>query len=190
MTEGLRIREANGGDASRIAGLHIRSWRTAYASFMPVAYLDLLDQDGHRLGYWQPLLDRAEPGAQAWIAFWSEVPAGFAFVAPRQPDATGTQAVPEGCGWLEHLHVAPELRGRGLGRPLFWHALAGLHGAGFSEAVLWVYEANTAARAFYERQGWAPDGAEAVKRAEWVGRDGRAGSGEFSMLRYRGPTRP
>jgi ribosomal protein S18 acetylase RimI-like enzyme len=30
---------------------------------------------------------------------------------------------------------------------------------GFAEAILWVFEANTAARGFYERLGWSPDGA-------------------------------
>ena len=30
---------------------------------------------------------------------------------------------------------------------------------GFGEAVLWVFEANAPARAFYERLGWTPDGA-------------------------------
>ena len=54
----LVIREATQGDASRIAGIHVRSWRDAYRSFVPQAYLDTLDQDAHRIGYWQPLLDR------------------------------------------------------------------------------------------------------------------------------------
>ena len=31
--------------------------------------------------------------------------------------------------------------------------------AGYRRAVLWVLEANDAARRFYETDGWAPDGA-------------------------------
>jgi hypothetical protein len=34
----------------------------------------------------------------------------------------------------------------------------GLATRGFREAVLWVFEANTPARGFYGRMGWAPDG--------------------------------
>jgi GNAT superfamily N-acetyltransferase len=47
----------------------------------------------------------------------------------------------------------------GLGRSLHDRALAALHAAGFERATLWVLEANTRGRGFYEHVGWAPDGA-------------------------------
>lgn len=184
----LQIRDADAGDASRIAGLHVRSWRAAYAPFVPAAYLESLDQDAHRLSYWQPAFAHVEPGWRAWVAFWAGIPAGFASVAPRRPDALPTKEVPEGLGWLEHIHLAPELRGRGVGRPLFAHALAALRADGFTEAVLWVYRDNTPARRFYERAGWAPDGTEAVKQFRWTGSDGRPATADLTMVRYRGAT--
>ena len=33
-----------------------------------------------------------------------------------------------------------------------------MRAAGYEEVVLWVFEANQRARAFYERQGFAPAG--------------------------------
>lgn len=185
----LVVRPAHPADASRIAGLHVRSWRDAYRSFMPAAYLDTLDQDAHRIGYWQPMLDREEPGLQVWIAFWAGVPAGFVNIEPPRPEPLPSQIVPEGLGWIDHLHVAPELRGRGVGFVLFRQALEALREAGFAEAALWVYEENTPARAFYDRVGWVPDGTSAPKRIAWVGRDGVPGEITPTMVRYRGATR-
>lgn len=99
-----------------------------------------------------------------------------------------SQVVPGGLGWIDHLHVAPEFRGRGVGFALFRHALESLASEGFSEAVLWVYEANVIARSFYDRTGWALDGTTADKRLTWVGRDGVPGEATLTMVRYRGST--
>ncbi|MEX2032661.1 MAG: hypothetical protein WEA81_07320, partial [Dehalococcoidia bacterium] len=74
---GLVIRRAEPGDASRIAGIHVRSKRSAYAAFMPAAYLASLDQDGHRLERWQPYFEAGHPDNLAWIAFVSGIPAGI-----------------------------------------------------------------------------------------------------------------
>jgi len=184
----LVIREATPGDASRIAGIHVRSWRDAYRSFVPQAYLDTLDQDAHRVAYWQPLLDRRDPGYRTWVAYWAGIPAGFVNVEPPRPDALPSQAVPEGVGWIDHLHAAPEFRGRGVGFAMFRHALESLAAEGFEEAVLWVYEANTIARGFYDRTGWVLDDTSADKRLAWVGRDGAPGEVTLTMVRYRGTT--
>lgn len=184
----IRIRDAGPGDASRIAGMHVRSWIAAYRSFAPQAYLDSQDQDALRLSYWQPRLEAAAPGSRTWIAFLSGIPAGFVNNEPPHPDAGPTEAVPEGVGWLDHLHLAPEFRGQGLGTMLFWTALDALAQEGFAEAVLWVYAENAEARRFYERERWAPDGTSADKALKWTGRDGKAGHATLAMVRYRGKT--
>jgi GNAT superfamily N-acetyltransferase len=55
---------------------------------------------------------------------------------------------------LDALYVHPERWGRGIGDRLL--AAAG------SASALWVIEANTRARRFYERRGWRPDGSTQV----------------------------
>ena len=65
----------------------------------------------------------------------------------------------EGLGEVWAIYVDPEAQRRGVGRALMAAATRGLADHGFREAVLWVFEANAPARAFYERLGWAPDGA-------------------------------
>ena len=53
-------------------------------------------------------------------------------------------------GWIEHLHVDPELTGRGLGTQLLDFArewcVDGLD--------LWTFQSNAGARRFYERRGF------------------------------------
>ncbi len=186
--EGLKIREATAGDASRIAGLHVRSWISAYRGFAPAEYLASLDQDGLRLSYWQPRLEAAAEGSRTWLAFVSGIPAGFVNNERPRPDGAPTEAVPNGSGWLDHIHLAPEFRGRGVGQALFSQALEALAAEGFREAVLWVYTDNAEARAFYERQGWQADGTTADKILKWTGRDGVAQTATLGMLRYRGRT--
>jgi len=186
--EGLKIREAVGGDASRVAGIHVRSWITAYRAFAPADYLASLDQDALRLSYWQPRLEAAAEGSHTWIAFLSGIPAGFVNIEHPRSDGAPTEAVPKGCGWLDHIHLAPEFRRRGVGQALFRHALDALADEGFREAVLWVYADNTEARAFYEHLGWGADGTIADKILTWTGRDGKAQTAALGMLRYRGKT--
>lgn len=184
----LKIREAGPGDASRIAGMHVRSWLQAYRSFAPAAYLESLDQDALRLSYWQPRLEQAAEGSRTWIAFSSGIPCGFVNNEPPHEGAPAWEEVPDGCGWLDHIHLAPEFRGRGIGQVLFRHALDALAADGFAEGVLWVYADNAEARGFYERMGWQHDGTEVDKPFRWVGRDGTPGETTMVMVRYRGAT--
>jgi GNAT superfamily N-acetyltransferase len=64
-------------------------------------------------------------------------------------------------GQLNALYVLPDEWGSGVGSRLHDAAVAKLGELG-PEARLWVLEANTRARAFYERRGWRLDGRERV----------------------------
>jgi N-acetylglutamate synthase len=58
-------------------------------------------------------------------------------------------------GYLQHLAVAPPHRRRGIGRALAERALAALAAYGIDKCHLMVLPANTDARAFWARLGWA-----------------------------------
>jgi GNAT superfamily N-acetyltransferase len=65
-------------------------------------------------------------------------------------------------GKVNLLYLAPEWRGRGLGRHLEAYALDRLRGAGFTRAWLRVSRTNDRAVRFYLKHGWrdaVPDGA-------------------------------
>jgi putative acetyltransferase len=55
-----------------------------------------------------------------------------------------------GEGWLHHLYIEPDLRGRGMGSALLDEA----KDAFATGLLLWVFERNGAARVFYEARGF------------------------------------
>ncbi len=57
-------------------------------------------------------------------------------------------------GYLYHLAVVPEYRGRGLARSLVEHSLGALAAAGIAKASIMVYADNKPGLAFWERLGW------------------------------------
>src|SRR5262249_5588201 len=59
---------------------------------------------------------------------------------------------------LRSLYVVPEAWGTGVAKPLMDAALDAMRERGATESTLWVVEANSRARRFYEREGWTLDG--------------------------------
>lgn len=58
------------------------------------------------------------------------------------------------------LYVRPERIGTGVGRALMDALLARAESDGRASLLLWVLRENGRARRFYEKAGFAPDGAE------------------------------
>ena len=63
---------------------------------------------------------------------------------------------------LYALYVHPAWWSTGTGRALMDQVLAKVCAAGYACITLWVLEANARARRFYQRAGFAPDGARHV----------------------------
>src|SRR6266511_4401329 len=59
---------------------------------------------------------------------------------------------------LKDLYVVPAAWGSGTAKALMDAVLADSRADGVREVVLWVGEANSRARRFYEREGWTPSG--------------------------------
>ncbi len=150
------VRPAGPADAEDLARVRIASWRAAYRGIVP-----------------DPVLDGFDPVAEVvtWrqrLAAVTDVWTGVAFVAepPARPRLVGfvttgaaRHAGEAGLGEVWAIYVDPDAQGQGVGRALMDAAIRDLKTRGFGEVVLWVFEANAPARAFYERIGWAPDGA-------------------------------
>ena len=153
MLTAVVVRPAGVSDAPGLARVRIASWRAAYRRIVPAAVLDALDADAET-ARWRTSL--STPG-QAWArAAFAGSPAGlggFVVAGPARGDEVA------GLGEIYAIYVDPEVQGRGIGRALMEAGVRGLAARGFAEAILWVFEANARARAFYERMGWAADGA-------------------------------
>jgi ribosomal protein S18 acetylase RimI-like enzyme len=145
-----RLRDAGPADAARIAALHAASWQVAYRGILPDAYLDH-ECAAERQRYWHARLVAPQPGGFVMLA--EQADALLAFLAVW-PDPDGRYDA-----LLDNLHVAPEARGRGLGRTLLGATAMRLQAQGRHSLTLWVFDANDPALAFYRRLG-----AEIVER--------------------------
>lgn len=148
------IRAATLEDAAGIAEAHVASWRVAYRGVLPPEVLDGSSVE-RRTAQWQQLLTEADRDVRVAVGPDGHV-GGFVVTAPsRDDDADAT------VGELMAIYLRPELWSVGLGCRLHAAGVAGL-ATRFDQATLWVLQGNVRARAFYERQGWRPDGT--VKR--------------------------
>ena len=165
-------RLATSADARAIAELHLASWRSAYAPFLPPGVLDALELDPHvvewrrRVGVPEVRID-LEEREQTLIAFCASGPSGDA-------DAKGAA----GRTWeITNLHGRPDLRRAGSGGRLFDLSVGHARRVGASSLSLWVVEKNVTARAFYEKKGMVTDGG---RTTHTLGADGT-----MPVVRYR-----
>jgi hypothetical protein len=78
------------------------------------------------------------------------------------------------------IYLAPAAWSTGAGRALMDASLAALRAGGYQRVVLWVLTGNTRARRFYDKAGFAPDGATNIL----------TGLGGVEELRYARPLAP
>ena len=140
------VRAATADDVPAIARIHVDAWRAAYRGHMPDAYLDSLDVD-QRARIWSSALARPAP---AHLVV-SDPLTGFCFYGPSRDDDQAE---------IYALHVHPDHWRHGAGRALCAHAEAAARERECASVALWVLKSNDAARRFYERIGYTPDGAE------------------------------
>jgi GNAT superfamily N-acetyltransferase len=140
------LRRAQPSDESAVVRIHVDSWRSAYRGILSDEFLnDGLVAD--RRALWHERFANLNRADQLILVSGDGTEIrGFACVLF---DADGE------CGsLLDNLHVAPGLKGKGLGRELMAAAAGQVEQRAIRPALhLWVYEKNAAARGFYERMG-------------------------------------
>jgi GNAT superfamily N-acetyltransferase len=153
MRTPVLIRAARPEDARPVAEVHVASWRHAYRGVLPDEYLDRLSVDD-REAMWLRAFADPDPKSGALVAEMNGRIVGFASFGPSRDEG-----VADGTGEVPAIYVEPVALGTGVGRELFETVTQALRDAGFARATLWVLEANVSARRFYEKAGWAWDGA-------------------------------
>lgn len=148
MTE---VRAAVPADAHEVACLHARSWRVAYRGLIAQEYLNSLTPEVLATRYTFGRVGLRVPATM--VAFDGSAIRGFATTGlSRDRDLPNF-------GELMAIYVDPAYVGAGVGGALMTAARERLRLVGVTGAVLWVLDANTRARHFYERHGWWADGA-------------------------------
>ncbi|MDX1659157.1 MAG: GNAT family N-acetyltransferase [Nitriliruptorales bacterium] len=150
------IREPRPDDAAALGRIHVRAWQTGYRNgLMPDDYLDGLSVD-ERAQMWRDAVEAPPRPRRAHLtaADDNDTPVGFILVGPAEGDDGADE------GEVYALNVDPDVWGQGAGRALLDAGTDALADAGFTDLVLWVHRDAERSRAFYEHNGWQPDGAE------------------------------
>ena len=151
----VTVRDATPADAEGIAPMHIRAWQVAYAWILPDDVLAGLTV-AERAARWAEWIgENHSLPADRWIVVaqaGDEIVGVIAGGPSRDEDAAGQ-------GEVYALYVGPEYWNGGVGSRLMAEGERRLQRGGHAGATLWVLEENERGRRFYERRGWAPDGA-------------------------------
>jgi ribosomal protein S18 acetylase RimI-like enzyme len=199
----IEIRPASAADEPAITQIRQETWLTAYAQIIDPEIIERVTAPrGHASPAPRP--DRTSlvaeaPQAEAAAVADARVIVGYASYGPERsvasaasvgsggPGGSGGSGAKPGAltpaglagetGELYTLYVAPAHWSTGAGRALTDAALDGLRAAGYRRVVLWTLTENARARRFYDKAGFAPDGAINIL----------AGLGNVEELRYARP---
>lgn len=145
------VRDARVEDAAVIAAIQVAGWKIAYRGIVPDRVLAELDVSS-REARWREIL--AGSTSRELVAEEEGIVRAFLSHGPaRDADA------PAGVREIYALYADPDVWRRGFGRALWAELQSRLGETGCREVTLWVFEANTRARRFYESLGFVGDGA-------------------------------
>jgi GNAT superfamily N-acetyltransferase len=150
-----RIRRAEVADAAALARINVAGWRASYAGVVPAEFLAAMDAP-ERLERWQRAMGEPEPFATFVAVDEHDMIGAYCRLGPLRTVDDGVE--PE-AGELRAIYADPARQGTGAGRAVHDAGVEYLREQGYHWAGLWVFTANTSARAWYSARGWAPDGA-------------------------------
>jgi GNAT superfamily N-acetyltransferase len=174
------IRAGSAADAAQIAAVQREGWFAAYEGIIPAEIINRVTapdegarvRQSFRTRPWQRMLvavaaEQDGPGTAGAAAGPGVV--GYAAFGPETdvldapwPHPLSTGGEDGRVAELYALYVRPAWWSTGTGRALMERVLARSSGAGYRSITLWVLRDNRRARRFYERAGFAPDGATNV----------------------------
>ncbi|WTW92029.1 GNAT family N-acetyltransferase [Streptomycetaceae bacterium NBC_01309] len=149
------LRGATGDDLPAMAEIFVQSWLGAYGGIVPDDVLDALRPASVAADLAVGLDDPRLTTVMALDT--AGKPVGFARFGDDPADrGNGADAVG---GYLAALYMHPAATGLGVGRRLLRHALDAMPGR---PVRLWVFEANSRARALYEKAGFRAEGPRGI----------------------------
>jgi GNAT superfamily N-acetyltransferase len=168
------IRAGSAAHAAQIAAVQREAWFAAYEGVIAPEVIDRVTtpdngarvRQSFRTRPWQRMLvavdpaavDPAASGTVGYASFGPEIDVLNApWPHPLTADGEGGRVAE-----LYALYVRPAWWSTGTGRALMEKVLARSAAAGYRSITLWVLRDNQRARRFYERAGFAPDGATNV----------------------------
>jgi L-amino acid N-acyltransferase YncA len=148
----ITIRHATATDGANIARIHVETWQYAYKGTVPQEYLDQLSIE-KRTQTWTARLAKPESGVYAVVAEKNGSMLGWCTYGKSRDDDTSSNT-----GELHGIYIHPTHIGHGAGSALMAYILDALKKEGYKRVTLWVQDANSRARSWYEHKGWKLEG--------------------------------
>lgn len=137
------IRPATPQDAHAVADVRTQSWRATYRGVVPDSFLDTLTP-AESEDRWRAVAAGEQPGAELLVCEVDSRVVGFACYGAARPPSF------DHSGELYATYYRPDAMGKGYGTAMLRAVIAGLRRLGHDDLIVWVMEANTRGRAFYE----------------------------------------
>ncbi|MGI8696636.1 MAG: GNAT family N-acetyltransferase [Mycobacteriales bacterium] len=156
----VRIRPGVPADVHAVARVRTLSWQAAYAGIVTQPALDAMDPEVTAARWGERGFAQAGPTVDVADGDAGEV-LGFVMTGAyrAEQDDPIEPAGPPGAGEVWAIYVLPECLSTGVGRALLDSGLARLAEQHLDPVLLWVLRDNRRARRFYQRAGFAADGA-------------------------------
>jgi len=153
-------------DIPRVAEIHVFGWRCAYRGIVPDEILFNVMSVAKRIEKFEVFLRDTEGtwSTSGNFVYDDGIVKAFLTIGPcRDEDRQDAFE-------LGGIYVDPCLQGQGIGTALALYCEEIAAARGYKDICLWTFEKNAAARTFYEKLGYALDGAtQFLERYEAVG---------------------
>ncbi len=147
----MNIREAKTNDVNELAEVHVKSWQSAYKGLIPDDILENINLED-RAEMWLGAI-RDKP-SETIVSLDSDKIVAFANFGESQDNNDAPLN-----GEIREIYVLKDYWRMCIGSELLEYAEEFLKRK-YQYAVLWVLDSNDRAIKFYQKQGYAKDGAE------------------------------
>jgi ribosomal protein S18 acetylase RimI-like enzyme len=151
----MNIRRATADDAPVLAKVHVESWQAAYKGIVPDSHLERFTCQRREQAFREAIAAGLE---ETYLVEEDSQPVGILTIGASRDADLDVRVTGEIWG----IYITPGYWRRGNGAAMVHEAERMLASRGCADVVLWVLEANTDARRFYEKMGFALDGAVRV----------------------------
>jgi ribosomal protein S18 acetylase RimI-like enzyme len=153
----IRIRTCGVDDAAALALVGRATFLETYADVLPVEDMLAYTEDDHSPATYAAWL--ADPAYRIWAAERTDTRnlVGYVMLCPPDLPDLPTPTGPDDLE-VKRIYVLAPLKGGGVGAKLMAVAVEAARAAGAKRVLLGVHGENTAAQAFYARQGYTQAG--------------------------------
>ena len=141
-----KIRKATIGDEKVLAYIQTESWKAAFAGILPPADLESSTNTEEATEMYQHILQSRM--CNIAVSFVEDNPHCIAAWGKNRSD------LGDFVGELICIHSLQDGWSKGYGSEMMQYVLDDLRQTQYKSVILWVFEANTRARRFYEKHGF------------------------------------